>query len=64
MQQGIDRAIVNCYAIEGAYPPTFEYLENHYGIKIDHDEYVIDYQIFGSNVKPVVQILSRDIANQ
>lgn len=59
LQRSIDRAIVNCYAIEGMYPPDFSYLEKNYGVHVDPEKYLVDYQVFASNVKPVVQILDR-----
>ena len=33
--QAVRRASVQCYAIEGRYPPSVEYLEENYGIAID-----------------------------
>lgn len=39
-QQALERAVrkslVSCYAIEGAYPDSLSYLEEHYGLQIDH----------------------------
>ena len=31
LKKAIARASVQCYAIEGRYPPSIEYLEEHYG---------------------------------
>lgn len=58
-KQAVDRAVVNCYAIEGMYPPSYDYLEKYYGVHIDQEKYFVDYQVFASNVKPVVQLLDR-----
>ncbi|NTU89626.1 MAG: hypothetical protein HGA54_06955 [Actinobacteria bacterium] len=46
-----------CYAIEGAYPTTLAYLESNYGLLINHDDYIVTYEVFGSNVSPEVQVL-------
>lgn len=35
VEQAVWRATVNCYAIEGNYPPNLEYLEENYGLIID-----------------------------
>lgn len=59
MRSAIQKAIVSCYAIEGVYPPDIEYLEDHYGIVIDHGRYVVHYELAGSNVMPSVEILER-----
>jgi len=32
LEESLQRSVVNCYAIEGAYPPTLDYLKEHYGI--------------------------------
>ena len=37
LRKAITRACVQCYAIEGRYPPSVEYLEENYGIQIDHE---------------------------
>ncbi|WP_101697751.1 hypothetical protein [Clostridium minihomine] len=62
--QNIDRAVLNCYAIEGMYPPTFQYLQQNYGVQVDSEKYYVDYQIFASNIKPVIQILERGNATE
>lgn len=57
LKQNIENAVTDCYAIEGMYPPDFEYLEKNYGFKIDETKYYVDYQVFGSNIRPVIQLL-------
>jgi len=55
-EESIRRAVINCYASEGMYPPTFEYLKEHYGIAIDEHKYVVHYQIFASNIMPDIAV--------
>ena len=43
LRDAIRRASVQCYAIEGRYPPSVEYLEENYGIQIDRDRYNVFY---------------------
>lgn len=62
--QSIDRAIVTCYAIEGMYPPSFAYLEENYGIRVNSEKYYVDYHVLGSNIKPVVQLIERSSFQQ
>lgn len=59
IEKSIDRAITNCYAIEGFYPPNFQYLEDNYNIHIDDSKYFVDYQVFASNVRPIVVLAQR-----
>lgn len=55
----IQKSIVNCYAVEGSYPPNIKYVEDHYGIKIDHSKYIVNYELIGSNVMPSIQVLEK-----
>ena len=42
----------SCYAVEGRYPESLEYLEENYGIRVDREEYLVLYEVFADNVKP------------
>lgn len=48
-----------CAAIEGAYPSSLAYLENEYGLAINHDDYVVTYEIYAANVMPSVVVTPR-----
>lgn len=54
LRQAIVRSAVHCYAMEGAYPESIDYLKEHYGISWDEKKYVVDYEITGSNLMPGV----------
>ena len=60
MANAIDRAVVTCYAIEGSYPPSLDYLKERYGVQLDRKHYTIEYSVFGSNVRPTVQIIPKE----
>lgn len=53
----VRRASVQCYAIEGRYPPSVEYLEEHYGISIDRKSYNVFYSGWASNIMPDITII-------
>ena len=36
--------ITHCYAVEGSYPKSLEYLKENYGLTYDEDKYFVDYQ--------------------
>lgn len=59
LQTAIDRSIIQCYAVEGTYPPSLTYLEEHYGLTYDKDLFFIDYQVYGANIFPDVTILRK-----
>lgn len=56
LSDAIKRSAVQCYAIEGFYPPNIEYLEDNYGLVVDHDNYVISYRVFASNIMPDIEV--------
>ena len=56
LADAIKRSAVQCYAIEGFYPPNINYLENNYGLVVDHDKYVVSYRIFASNIMPDIEV--------
>ncbi len=56
LRDAIRRASVQCYAIEGRYPPSVEYLEENYGIQIDRERYDVFYSGFASNFMPDITV--------
>ena len=57
LEDAIHRAVVSCYATEGFYPPTLDYVEEHYGIQIDSSRYAVFYEIFAENLMPDITVL-------
>lgn len=59
-QQSLENAIrktaVHCYAVEGVYPESLDYLKEHYGISYDETRFLVDYEIIGSNLMPDVHV--------
>ncbi|WP_394525853.1 hypothetical protein [Lacrimispora sp. JR3] len=56
LRDALRRASVQCYAIEGRYPPSVEYLEENYGIQIDKERYDVFYNGFASNFMPDITV--------
>lgn len=59
LETALERSISQCYAVEGCYPPSLEYLEQHYGLIYDNSSFFIDYEYYGSNLLPEVTVLRR-----
>ena len=59
LERSIQRAIVQCYALEGRYPPTLSYMRDRYGLLYDESNYLVHYEIFASNLMPNVTIIQR-----
>lgn len=60
LEKSVTRSITACYALEGAYPPDIDYLAEHYGLVYDEEQYFIDYQYIGANLRPDVTIIKRN----
>lgn len=55
----IRRVIITCYAIEGSYPESFDYIKDNYEIYIDEEEFSVFYTVYGSNVMPKFRIVEK-----
>lgn len=59
LKSNVENGITMCYAVEGAYPESVEYLTENYGLVYDKDKYIIDYSRFADNIRPSVNVLER-----
>lgn len=59
-EQAVRRTAVQCYALEGQYPPSLEYMEQNYGLLLDHKQYVYHYQGIGANLMPQIVVFPID----
>ena len=59
LENALNRSITYCYAVEGSYPESLEYLKEHYGITYDEDRFFVDYKIIGANILPDVTIIQK-----
>lgn len=59
LQETIQKDIIHCYALEGIYPPTLDYIEENYGLMYNKNKFIVDYRSDGSNIMPKVIIIER-----
>ena len=57
LEEALRRGCVACYAAEGAYPPSLDYLKEHYGLQIDETRYIVFYSGIAENLMPDITIL-------
>lgn len=50
---------MQCAAIEGSFPTNLAYLEDNYDLRVNHDDYVVIYEVLASNVVPSVVVMPR-----
>ena len=57
LENSIQRSVIQCYALEGTYPPNLQYLKDHYGLVYSEENFFVDYQTYGSNIMPDITII-------
>ena len=56
IRTAIQRSALQCYVVEGVYPPNLSYLEENYGLQINTSDYNVTYEAFASNLPPTVRV--------
>lgn len=59
LKNAIIRASVTCYAIEGRYPESLQYIMDNYGVTVDAERYIVSYDVFADNLMPDVRVLRK-----
>lgn len=59
LRQAVIDAAVQCYAVEGKYPESLDVLEQDYGVQINHERFIVTYDVFASNQLPDVTVLEK-----
>ncbi|MEG1857595.1 MAG: hypothetical protein RR216_02565 [Pseudoflavonifractor sp.] len=56
-ERNLRRAAVECYALEGFYPDSADYLAAHYGCTLDERRFIVHYEFVASNLMPEITVL-------
>ena len=59
IRDAISSGARQCYAVEGIYPPTLEYLQDNYGLQVNTRDFYIRYDIFASNIAPEITVTAK-----
>ncbi len=59
LEETLRRTAVACYASEGFYPPSVEYMQERYQLQFDEDSYLVHYELFASNLMPDITVLEK-----
>lgn len=59
LKSSVENGVTMCYAIEGIYPESIEYLAENYGLIYDKDRYIVYYDRFADNIRPTVSVMER-----
>ena len=64
VRDAVKNAALTCYAVEGAYPDSVEYLRENYHLAYDEDRYMITYDAFASNMIPDIWVTEVGVGAQ
>lgn len=59
VRDAVKNASLTCYAVEGMYPESLEYLKQHYNLSYNEDKYVVYYEPLASNLMPSIKVAER-----
>ena len=59
IEETIRKSALQCYVIEGVYPPDLSYLTDNYGLQVNEKDFIIHYEAFSSNLPPEIRVLTR-----
>lgn len=59
VESGVRRAATECYAVEGFYPDSLQYLIDNYNLHIDESECIVHYSPVSSNIMPDIRVIAK-----
>jgi len=59
IKEAIERAALQCYVVEGAYPRNLDYLKENYGLNINERSYYVVYDAYAENQLPDIRIVRK-----
>ncbi|MXQ74538.1 hypothetical protein GSF08_11435 [Clostridiaceae bacterium DONG20-135] len=60
IQESVEKAAVQCYAMHGIYPKTLEELLAQYTLHLNQKDYRIFYDYNGGNIMPSIYVIERE----
>lgn len=57
LQEVLRRAAISCYAVEGRYPQSLDYLVSHYGVVIDESKFIVNFDVVSRNAMPIIEVI-------
>lgn len=59
IRETVRRSALQCYVVEGVYPPDLQYLQDNYGLQINTEDYYVVYDAFAANLPPTVRVIAK-----
>ncbi len=55
----IRKTALQCYALEGQYPPHLQYLVDRYGLQLDTRSFHFRYEVPAGNLPPIIEVFEQ-----
>ena len=59
VHDAVKNAVLTCYAVEGTYPETLDYLRENYKLAYNMERFVVEYDACASNLMPTISVRER-----
>ena len=59
LEEALMRVAVHSYAVNGYFPESLAYIEEHFAVYIDRSRFVVHYNIFAANMLPDIRVFLR-----
>lgn len=59
IETGVRRAAMECYANEGFFPESIDYLIENYHLYTDTEHCIIHYSAISSNIMPEIKVIAK-----
>jgi len=58
-ERAVRKAAIQVYALDGAYPPSYQDLKERTAIQVNEERFSVIYETVGSNIMPEITVLRR-----
>ena len=59
VRDAVREAALTCYAVEGMFPESVQYLREHYHLAYNEERFLVSYDAFASNKIPDIFVIER-----
>ena len=60
IRNAVRESALQCYVVEGVYPPDIQYLQDNYGLRINTEAYIVAYEAYAENQMPYIKVVKRN----
>lgn len=60
IQTSVEKAAVQCYAMQGTYPKSLTALLDQYTLHINEEDYQVYYDYNGGNIMPSIHVIRKE----